>query len=91
MDYGEQVALRTLEELPKGTFTLEEEQDSGQVYTVTVEITDDEFVVDLRDNPDQDHGPNNASRDGSLVAAQMVFMNLTESHALGERRPLPAR
>ena len=72
---------RTLRELPKGTFTLEEEQDSGQVYSVTIEITDEEFIVDLRDNPDQDRGPNNASRDGSLVAAQMVFMNLTESHA----------
>ena len=80
MDYGEEVARRTLEELPKGTFTLAEEQDSGQVYTVTVTITDEEFVVDLRDNPDQDNGPNNASRDGCLVAAQMVFMNLTESH-----------
>ena len=63
---------------------------AAQVYTVTVEITDEEFVVDLRDNPDQDRGPNNASRDGSLVAAQMVFMNLTESHSLGQRRPLPA-
>ncbi len=80
MDYGEEVARRTLEELPKGTFTLAEEQDSGQVYTVTVTVTDEEFVVDLRDNPDQDNGPNNASRDGCLVAAQMVFMNLTQSH-----------
>jgi N-methylhydantoinase B len=80
MDFGDEVAKRTLEGLPKGTFTLEEPQDSGQVYRVTVEITDEEFVVDLRDNPDQDRGPNNASRDGSLVAAQMVFMNLTESH-----------
>ena len=50
--------------LPKGTFTLAEEQDSGAVYSVTVQITDEEFVVDLRDNPDQDPGPNNASRDG---------------------------
>ena len=80
MDFGDEVAKRTLRELPKGTFTLDEPQDSGQVYRVTVEITDEEFVVDLRDNPDQDRGPNNASRDGSLVAAQMVFMNLTESH-----------
>jgi N-methylhydantoinase B len=80
MDYGEEVARRTLQELPKGTFTLAEEQDSGQVYSVTVTITDEEFVVDLRDNPDQDHGPNNASRDGSLVAAQMAFMNLIQSH-----------
>jgi N-methylhydantoinase B len=81
MDYGEQVALRTLEELPKGTFTLAEEQDSGAVYTVTVTISDVEFLVDLRDNPDQDNGPNNASRDGCLVATQMVFMNLTQSHS----------
>jgi N-methylhydantoinase B len=80
MDFGEEVAKRTLEELPKGTFTLEEPQDSGQVYKVTVTISDEEFVVDLRDNPDQDRGPNNASRDGALVAAQMVFMNLTQSH-----------
>lgn len=81
MDYGEQVTLRALESLPKGTYTLEEEQDSGAVYAVTVEIRDDEFVVDLRDNPDQDTGPNNASRDGSLVAAQMVFMNITDAHS----------
>ena len=81
MDYGEQVALRTLEEMPKGTFTLAEKQDSGAVYTVTVTISDDEFLVDLRDNPDQDNGPNNASRDGCLVATQMVFMNLTQSHS----------
>jgi N-methylhydantoinase B len=91
MEYGEQVALRALEGLPKGTFTLEEEQDSGVVYKVGVEITDDEFVVDLRENPDQDAGPNNASRDGSLVAAQMVFMNITDAHSsanAGHFRPL---
>jgi N-methylhydantoinase B len=81
MDYGEQVVLRALQELPKGRFELEEEQDSGAVYRVAVEISDEEFVVDLRDNPDQDRGPNNASRDGTLVAAQMVFMNLTDAHA----------
>jgi N-methylhydantoinase B len=79
MQYGEQVALRALDDLPKGTFSLEEEQDSGAVYRVTVDIRDDEFVVDLRDNPDQDAGPNNASRDGAMVAAQMVFMNITDA------------
>jgi N-methylhydantoinase B len=91
MDYGEQVALRALAELPKGTFTLAEEQDSGVVYSVTFEITDDELVVDLRDNPDQDPGPNNASRDGTMVAAQMIFMNITGAHAsanAGHFRPL---
>ena len=90
-DYGEQVALRALEGLPKGRFSLEEEQDSGAVYSVTVEITDDEFIVDLRDNPDQDPGPNNASRDGTMIAAQMVFMNITDAHSsanAGHFKPL---
>ena len=91
MDYGEQVALRALADLPKGRFTLAEEQDSGAVYSVTFEISDDEVVVDLRDNPDQDPGPNNASRDGTIVAAQMIFMNITGAHAsanAGHFRPL---
>ncbi|TMJ94337.1 MAG: hydantoinase B/oxoprolinase family protein [Actinobacteria bacterium] len=91
MDYGEQVARRALKELPKGRFSLEEEQDSGVIYSVTFDIGDDEFVVDLRDNPDQDPGPNNASRDGTEVAAQMVFMNITGAHAsanAGHFRPL---
>jgi N-methylhydantoinase B len=81
MEYGEQVALRALRELPKGRFTLTEEQDGGALYSANVEITDDAFVVDLRDNPDQDPGPNNASRDGTMIAAQMVFMNVTGGHA----------
>ena len=91
MAYGEQVSRRALPELPKGRFTLEEEQDRGVVYRVTVEITDDAFVVDLRDNPDQDPGPNNACRDGAMIAAQMVFKNLTDADGPtndGSFRPL---
>src|SRR4051794_21944492 len=38
MDFGEEVARHTLSELPKGTFTLAEGQDSGQVYKVSVTI-----------------------------------------------------
>jgi len=91
MDHGEEVARRALAELPKGRFSLEEEQDSGAACRVTVEITDDEFIVDLRDNPDQDPGPNNASRDGTMIAAQMVFMNITDAHSsanAGHFKPL---
>ena len=91
MSYGEQVARRALRELPQGRFELEEEQDSGAIYKVAVEISEDEFMVDLRDNPDQDSGPNNASRDGTMVAAQMIFMNMTGAHAsanAGHFRPL---
>ena len=91
MQHGEQVALSALRELPNGKFSLAEEQDSGVVYTATIEICDEQFVVDLRANPDQDRGPNNASRDGATIAAQMVFMNITGTHAsanAGHFKPL---
>ena len=81
MDHGERVARRALGELPQGVFRLEEEQDNGAVYRVTVEIAGDELVVDLRDNPNQDPGPNNVSRDAAVIAAQMALMNLTDPHA----------
>jgi N-methylhydantoinase B len=91
MDYGEQVSRKALEDLPKGTFTLAEEQDSGVVYSVSVTVTDEEFIVDLRDNPDQDTGPNNSCRDGAMIAAQMVFKNLSDPDGVtngGSFRPL---
>ena len=91
MDLGEEISRRALAELPKGRFTLSEEQDDGVVYTATVEIREDQFVVDLRDNPDQDTGPNNVSRDATMIAAQMVFMNITDASGAanaGRFRPL---
>ncbi|HEY3726244.1 MAG TPA: hydantoinase B/oxoprolinase family protein [Solirubrobacteraceae bacterium] len=91
MDHGEQVALRALADLPRGRFTIAEEQDSGAVYRAAVEISDDAFVVDLRESPDQDPGPNNLPRDGALISAQMAFMNVTGAHAsanAGHFRPL---
>jgi N-methylhydantoinase B len=91
LDRGEQVARRALAGLPKGTFRIEEEQDSGAVFRVAIAITDDELLVDLRDNPGQDPGPNNISRDAAVIAAQIAFMNLTDPHAAanaGHYRPL---
>src|SRR3954451_13285854 len=90
MDYGEQAARHALAGLPKGRFELEELQDGGQVYKAVVEISDDAFVVDVRDNPDQDEGPNNGSRDGVMISAQMVCMNVTGMHVAnaGSFRPL---
>jgi N-methylhydantoinase B len=91
MEHGERVALHALQDLPKGRFSLEEEQDSGALYKVTVEISDDTFVVDLRDNPDQDSRSNNLSRDATMTAAQMAYMNITGAHAsanAGHFKPL---
>jgi N-methylhydantoinase B len=91
LDYGEEVSRRALADLPKGRFELSEEQENGVVYKVVVEITDDEFVVDLRDNPDQDPGPYNACHDGAVISAQMIFKNATRSDIVanaGTFRPL---
>ena len=91
MDYGERVSRAALSTLPKGTFTLAEEQDDSLVFNVTITIEDDEFVVDLRDNPDQAASPVNTSRDGVIVAAQMIFKSLTDPHSpcnAGSFRPI---
>ncbi|MCX5494133.1 hydantoinase B/oxoprolinase family protein [Kaistia dalseonensis] len=91
MDYGEQVTLKALKDLPKGVFPFAEEQDNGLIYKVSIEITDDAFIVDLADNPDQTLSPSNASRDGVTVAAQMAIKAVTDVAAPangGSFRPL---
>jgi len=90
MDFGEQAALQALRELPRGSFSLAETQDDGLVYKATVEITGERFVVDFRDNPPQRSGPDNVSRDGAVVAAQIAFMNVTglDIANAGSFRPL---
>ncbi len=81
MDYGEEASLKALSGLPKGTFDLSEEQDDGRIFNVKITIADDEFTVDLRDNPDQADNPVNTSRDGVMVAAQMIFKSLTDPYS----------
>jgi N-methylhydantoinase B len=91
LDYGEQVSLKAIRTLPKGVYKLSEDQDDGQVYNVTVEITDDEFIIDLRDNPDQHGGPFNMSPDEAVVACQMAFKGITSPEKIangGTFRPL---
>jgi N-methylhydantoinase B len=91
LDYGEQVTLAALRRLPKGKYSLVEPQDAGPDYKVTVEIRDDEFIIDLRDNPDQDRGPFNMSRDEAVVACQIAFKGIVSSERLsngGTFRPL---
>ncbi len=77
MDFGEASARAALKNLPMGRFSLDEEQDDGRIFTVQIEITDTDFIVDLRGNPDQDKGPTNTSRDGTCVIVQMIFKSLT--------------
>jgi len=91
MEYGERVSIAALKALPKGTYSLVEEQDQGPPWNVTVEVSDREFIVDLRDNPDQDKGPFNMSRDEAVVSCQMAFKCATSPERVangGTFRPL---
>ncbi|MGD9478329.1 hydantoinase B/oxoprolinase family protein [Shinella sp. G-2] len=78
MDHGEKIALAELAKLPHGTFELTEEQDDGRMFNVKVTISETEFLIDLRDNPDQDTGPSNAGYDDTLVSMQVIFKALTD-------------
>jgi N-methylhydantoinase B len=91
LDYGERVSLSALKRLPKGKYSLVEEQDNGPAYQVEVEIREDEFIIDLRDSPDQDKGPFNMSKDEAITACQMAFKGVTSPELVangGTFRPL---
>jgi N-methylhydantoinase B len=91
MDHGEKIALAALATLPHGTFELTEEQDDGRFFNVKVTISDTEFIIDLRDNPEQDDGPSNAGYDDTLVSMQVIFKALTSPDSPaneGSFRPL---
>jgi len=90
LDYGEQVTLKALKRLPKGTFHHAEEQDSGLKYSCTITITDDKFIVDLSDNP-FDPGPGNLSREASLLSAQLLVKTISDDSPVcngGNFRPI---
>ena len=91
MDFGEKVSLAELARLPKGTFELSEEQEDGRIFNVAITISEDEFLVDLQNNPDQASDPVNTSRDGVIVAAQIILKSLTDPYSpcnSGSFRPL---
>lgn len=84
-------ARQGLAALPRGTFEIEEEQDDGALWRATITITEDEFVVDLRDNPAQYAAPYNTSRDGAVISCQMIFKALCDPERYanaGSFRPL---
>ena len=88
---GERRALKGLASLPFGKYRMTEEQDDGDTWNVEIEVAGGEFIVDLRDNPDQKDGPFNTSRDGSVISAQMIFKALTDPDLFaneGTFRPL---
>jgi len=91
LDYGEQVTLKALAQLPHGRWEIAEEQDDGRIFKAMIEISADQMTVDLRDNPDQENGPNNVCLDGTTLVSQMVLKGITDPALIcngGTFRPL---
>jgi N-methylhydantoinase B len=90
-DYAERQAREGLAKLPKGRLALKETMDDGAIWRAAIDITEDAFVVDLRDAPEQRQDPLNTSRDGAVIAAQLIFKAATAPESVcnaGSFRPL---
>ena len=90
-DYAERQARHGLAQLPKGRLALEEPMDDGSIWRAAIDITEKAFTVDLTAAPDQRADPLNLSRDGALIAAQLIFKATTAPDTVcnaGSFRPL---
>lgn len=88
---AEQRVRRALAELPKGRFEATDTLDNGQALNVSITVTDNEFIIDLSNNPEQDTGPLNSTYDATMVSAQAMFKSLTDPSGpanAGSFRPL---
>lgn len=90
LNYGERMTLGALKNLPKGTFEHSEEQDDGIINSCKITITDDKFIVDVRDNP-PNPGPYNMSRDAAFLSAQLLLKSISDDSPIcngGNFRPI---
>jgi N-methylhydantoinase B len=81
-ELGERRARAALSRLPQGSFSIEEEQDNGDIYKASITITKDAFIVDLTDNPPQ-KGPGNASREGTEIYVELAFKSFVDPDGPG--------
>lgn len=91
LDTAEQRVRRALSKLPRGKFEARDQLDSGQELTVSITVTDNDFIVDLTNNPVQDNGPLNSTHDATMVSVQAMFKSLTDPGGpanAGSFRPL---
>jgi N-methylhydantoinase B len=90
-DYAERQARAGLARLPKGRLALMETMDDGSIWRAAIDVAEDAFIVDLREAPDQRADPLNTSRDGAVIAAQLIFKAATAPESVcnaGSFRPL---
>jgi N-methylhydantoinase B len=90
LNYGERMTLGALSDLPKGTFEHSEEQDDGIINKCKITITDNKFIVDVRENPAHP-GPHNISRHAALLSAQLLIKSISDDSPIcngGNFRPI---
>ncbi|MDM5196739.1 hydantoinase B/oxoprolinase family protein [Fictibacillus enclensis] len=83
LDHGEQLALKSLRELPQGTYEAVDFIDDDGIeegpfrVQVKVEITEDEFICDFRGSHPQVTGSINTSLTGLVSAVRTVYLAVT--------------
>ncbi len=83
LNHGEQMALKELKKLPKGTFEAESYIDDDGFQNgpfkiqVKVTITDEEFSCDFRGSHPQVPGPINCSYTALVSAVRTIFLAIT--------------
>jgi len=74
---GERVTLEGLRKLPPGTYHAEDHFDDGRRLQCSVTITAEEFVVDLRGNPEQRPDSYNNPYISTFVCAGLILKAIT--------------
>ena len=83
LSHGEQLALKEIAKLPKGTFGAQDFIDDDGLgngpfnVQVKVTITDDEFICDFRGSHPQVLGPVNCSYTALVSAVRVLFLTVT--------------
>lgn len=91
---GESMALDALKRLPNRNYAAQETLDDGRIIKVVITISDDEFLVDLRGNPEQTATALNSSYDATMTDVQMVFKAIADPQSFanaGTFRPLQVK
>ena len=84
IELGEKIARQAMADLPKGVFHAQETLEDDLTINAVITITDDKFLVDLRNNPKQSATSSlNASHDSTFVDCMMIFKAITSPETFG--------
>ena len=88
---GEAISRKAMQDLPMGTYQATQVLDDGREVRASITMSADEFLIDLRGNPEQGNNAFNASYDATFVDCQMIFKAITSPESFGNAgtfRPL---